>query len=173
MKKWSDHLTKEETRAFVGRLREGLSYDPETGLFTNLKRRTSCSVGTIVGGLNDQGYVMISFEGRGHRAHCLAFAYMTGAFAPHEIDHKDRDRANNKWGNLRPATVAENKANTKVRVDNATGLKGVNKKRRRFAARIHISGQVLHLGVFDTAQDAHQAYLKAAKAHYGEFARAA
>jgi hypothetical protein len=42
------------------------------------------------------------------------------------IDHKDRNRQNNKLSNLRWATASENTKNTGLRKDNKTGHKGIS-----------------------------------------------
>jgi|SRR5262249_13953776 len=84
------------------RLREVLSYDPETGTFTwrvsGGGRRTSG-----VAGHHDRawkGYVCIAVDGRKYRAQRLAFLYMTGDWPPAQIDHINGDTSDNRWANL-------------------------------------------------------------------------
>ncbi|MCK4500883.1 HNH endonuclease [Candidatus Babeliales bacterium] len=77
------------------------------------------------------------------------------------VDHKDRNPANNSLNNLRLATRAQNAWNSKK--------KGVQKHRGRYRARITVNGKRISLGLYDTEQEAVDAYEKAAKEHHGEF----
>lgn len=43
----------------------------------------------------------------------------------YEVDHIDRDRANNDLSNLRLASKSDNRCNTGVRADSTSGIKGV------------------------------------------------
>lgn len=65
----------------------------------------------------------------------------------------------------------QNKANQKRRQDNKTGFKGVHPHGKRFYARTRIDGVYRHLGMFDTAEEASEAYKQATAAVHGEFAR--
>ena len=93
---------------------------------------------------------------------------MTGG-DPILIDHRDRNRLNNRWGNLRNATKAQNIVNSGVRNDNRLGLKGVRRNTRGYMARIFIDGRSNYLGTFSTPEAAHAAYCAAASARWGEF----
>jgi hypothetical protein len=95
---------------------------------------------------------------------------MTGSWPEADIDHINRDRADNRWENLRPATRGENLRNAKTRRHSRTGVKGVAAHGLRFAAYIRLEGKKKHLGVFDTADEAHAAYLASARENFGRFA---
>lgn len=88
------------------------------------------------------------------------------------VDHVDRDPLNNTLGNLWICTKWENAINSKVRSDNTTGFKGVCpiKSTGRYRAYISIGGKQKHLGVFDTAEKAAEAYAEAVVKLYGDFA---
>jgi len=96
-----------------------------------------------------------------------------GEPVPPIIDHKDHDRLNNRIGNLRAATMTQNKANTVVRRDSVSGLKGIKLSRsgKRYGARITHRGLSVYLGSFQTIEDAKHAYQEAADRLFGEFAR--
>jgi hypothetical protein len=61
------------------------------------------------------------------------------------------------------------------RKNNTSGFKGVtwHNVNLQWQARIAVGGKRKSLGYFNTPEEAHKAYCKAAKAHFGEFARVA
>ena len=158
-------------------LKKLLSYEPETGIFT-WKARASirmarAKVGARAGFLGASGYRYIKFQRKLYREHVLAHEFMLGPIANGiEIDHIDGDRSNNRWDNLRPATHQQNLANCKNRKNNTSGVKGVSRHvDGRWRAKIMVSGRTFHLGLFETIEDAGNAYAHAAKQYFGEFAR--
>lgn len=163
-------------------LKHLVHYDPETGIFTwlrraNAKRWNSRYEGKVAGfdwKLGNVTYRSIRIFDYPFLGHRLAFLYMTGAWPAHDVDHKDRDGTNNRWANLRPATKTQNAANTGPKKNNRTGLKGVSLCRRtgRFRATISVNRKQKTLGYFDTAAEAHEAYRAAAVERLGEYARA-
>src|SRR3972149_955610 len=87
---------------------------------------------------------------------------MMGEFPKGDIDHINGDRADNRIGNLRATSRSENMQNLKeAHKDNCTGHLGVFKKRHRFGAQIMVDGVKHKLGIYDTPQEAHEAYLEA------------
>lgn len=88
------------------------------------------------------------------------------------VDHRDRNRLNNKRRNLRAATNTENQCNKGPQSNNTSGFKGVSwhKKARKWSAQIRLHGKQKHLGLFELAKDAAQAYDTAARQLHGEFA---
>ena len=155
------------------RLRELLHYDPATGVFTRRVSRQGFNAHTVAGSLHKQsGYVIMGVDRRSYRAHRLAWLYMTGHW-PAELDHKNGDRSDNRWDNLREAGRTQNNANAKRREDNSSGFKGVSWDRAngRWRAYINVDGRQKHLGRFDAIESAAAAYSIAAKATFGEFAR--
>lgn len=155
-------------------IRDYLSYDPDTGVFTWIKvpgRRIK--IGYVAGRIDAYGYRTIKFRGRDYRAHHLAWLFVYGVWPDGDLDHKNNRRDDNWIDNLRPATNAQNHANQRCHRDNASGLKGVSidKRNGRYIARITVDGRKRHLGVFDDAEEAARAYDAAARQHFGEFAR--
>jgi len=154
------------------RLREALNYDPETGVFTWRIDTGRYPPGMVAGTLRSDGYRYIKVDGRGYLAHRLAWLHTTGTWPAQQIDHRDGDRANNRLGNLREATNAQNAANSRL---NAGKLlpKGVfyRASSGRYLANIRHGGKLRHLGTFTTAEQAHRAYQHAANMLHGEFAR--
>lgn len=161
----------------LDRLRDVLHYDAETGDFIWKKKLSNSSrIGDVAGATEPDGYRILSIDGRSYRAHRLVWYYIYGSEAPFEIDHIDGDRSNNRLSNLRLATKSQNRKNTKRHRDNKSGFKGVvfqkHTKKNPWRSVITYGGKSHHLGNFPTPEDAHAAYVRAARSTFGEFARA-
>lgn len=150
-----------------------LYYNPETGAFV-WKVRTGgrTGEGKAAGSTRRDGYHQVIIRGRPYLSHRLAWIYMTGEWPSSFIDHKDGIRNNNQWANLRLATRAQNGQNMRIKRVTASGLKGVTpvSKSNKFQARIRADGKSRNLGCFDTAEEAHEAYMAKALELFGEFA---
>jgi hypothetical protein len=153
------------------RLKELLVYNPDTGEFTNrVQRGPRGAIGALTGSLDKDGYNIIQIGGVKYRAGRLAFLYMIGRW-PVEVDHKDGVPANDWWDNLREATRSEQMANS-ARPIGASGLRGVkfDLKTSTWRSRVQCGNIREWLGPFDTAKEAHEAYLAATETAHGEFA---
>jgi len=109
----------------------------------------------------------------GQLMHRLILARKLGRelLATELCDHADGDTFNNQRSNLRVATNTQNNVNSRVYKNNKLGVKGVRQtKRGKFEARIRVNKKLITLGYFDTSEEAHEAYVTAAKKHHGEFA---
>lgn len=97
----------------------------------------------------------IAFNGARLSVWQLAFLIMKG-YIPGEIDHKDRDRTNNKWINLKDVTHSENLHNRPKQINNTSGYKGVNyrKDRGKYRYFLTIEGKTYTKCIFDSAYDA-------------------
>lgn len=161
------------------RVREMIIYDPNTGRFTwKISRHGPRSkIGDEAGSVHrsTSGYRTLCLDGVVYHANRIAWLYMTGEWPSGVVDHKDLDRANNRWSNLRDADWSQSRINTPVGKNNTSGLKGVSKRKDRdkWYASISFQGKQFCLGYFETAQEAHAAYMTRAQELYGEFARAA
>lgn len=87
-------------------------------------------------------------------------------------DHIDGDGLNNDDGNMRECTKSENAMNSKKRIDNTSGYRGVSldKPSGKWKSYIVINNKYNHLGYFLTAEESARAYNKAAVELFGEFA---
>jgi hypothetical protein len=132
-----------------------LDYNSETGEWfwkTKLKAGGKCS----------QGYWRIKIDQKSYKAHRLAWLYAFGKFPQSQIDHVNGNRSDNRLCNLRLASNAENQMNrAKAAVTNNSGFLGVNfnKVVGKFAARIQSNGKRIHIGYFDSPEDASSAYI--------------
>jgi len=77
------------------------------------------------------------------------------------IDHIDGNKLNNSIENLRITNNSGNQQNKK-------NVKGYHfdKKLNKYKAYIMVNGKKIHLGLFDTKEDAHNAYLNAKKIYH-------
>ncbi len=151
-----DYLEKAH-RMNQHRLQELMSYEPATGKFIWLDRPNAPMFrygGKEAGSVNNKGYVSICVEEKRYLAHRLAWLYMTGVWPSHEIDHRNRDKQDNSWINLCDASHIENCHNKGIASNNTSGARGVSKHRNKWQARIRINYKLIHLGVFDTYEDA-------------------
>lgn len=138
-------------------------YNPITGLFTRLQAPNWGRVGDVAGCTSrSTGYVQIKYKYKKYLAHRLAFLYMTGSFPEFEVDHRNGVRSDNRWMNLRESTRPENAHNIGgAKATSKTGVLGIYKSGGKFAARIGVNNTRTYLGTFDTAADAHAAYMRA------------
>ena len=87
-------------------------------------------------------------------------------------DHINQDKLDNRKSNLRICLTSENMANRGKQKNNTSGFKGVfwSINADRWRAQITHKRKAIHLGLFDTPEDAAKAYNKAAMEIYGEYA---
>lgn len=152
-------------------LKELLHYDPDTGIFTWLKPSQGRRKNRIAGCLNNNGYRVIRINKKLYLAHRLSWLYMTGEFPINEIDHKNMNKNDNRWDNLRKATHSQNQMNSKKYKNCKSGFKGVcwHKRDKKWEASIKKNGIQKHLGYFNTPEEASEVYKKAAKKIHGDF----
>lgn len=151
------------------RLKELLDYNPETGLVTRLVCTANRhKVGEIVGAKGARGYLQATIYSKKYMLHRLIWLWVHGVWPTNDVDHRDRNRANNKLGNLREATRSENNHNSGLSRANWSGFKGVawDKNRCLWVATICAAGKSHRLGRFKTPEAASEAYLAAKKIYH-------
>jgi hypothetical protein len=140
-------------------LKSLVSYSPETGEFTRLKGTgKGAAKGAVTKGCVDKstGYRKICIQGKQLYAHRVAWLYMTGQWPEDQIDHKNMDRADNKFDNLRQANNAENNQRSRARADSKTKVLGVcwHKKAEKYVAQIKHQGNAIYLGLHNSIESA-------------------
>ncbi len=144
------------------KLKELLSYDAASGVFTWKKSRGRCSAGAVAGSLFSNGYVRVHFLKRDQLAHRLAWLYVYGDWPKCEIDHIDGNKQNNSISNLRECSSAENKQN-RVSSGRTSKHLGVSWSTRdkAWVSKITVDGKSYGLGYFKDELQAAEAYKKA------------
>lgn len=158
-----------------------VTYDPETGVFT-WKRREELTrfdrmfnkqfAGRECGRIGKIGYRLIGFrhEGKHHTllAHRLTWLIVYGKIPNGEIDHINRNRADNRISNLRDVHRPINQRNASRRVDNTSGVTGVawDKNSGKWLAQASIDGRPRYIGRFTCIREAESA-VKAFRAKHG------
>ena len=160
----NDKITHDQLRGII-------SYDPDTGIFLWIKARGGKRAGSIAGHVNNCGYLIIRINGIGYMAHRLAYLYMTGSFPIERTDHKDLDKTNNRWNNIREATSSENVFNISTPCNNTSGYKGVyyDKNHSRWVAQGAINNKQIYIGSSKDIEVAKEIRRTWAKEHHGEF----
>lgn len=159
-------------------VRSILDYDPKTGIF-HWRYRHDCPqkwntryAGRIAGTAKGAGYHWIQVKGPvAYAAHRLAWLYVTGAWPPEQIDHKNGNRSDNRIANLRPATNSNNSCHKRIQSNNTSGFVGVcfNTQIGKWEARINIKRKCIYRAFFRTAEAAHEARQIALPLAHGEF----
>lgn len=158
----------------VERLKTLVHYDPETGTFTAAcDRPGGIMTGQRLGWKSGKGYIYIMLDRRNYKANRLAWLYMKGYWPPHQVDHINHDKADDRWANLRAATNQENQRNIrKPRKDNGSGVRGVGWHKRigKWQASIRVDGRLVALGYFESIDAAAKVRRDAELRLFGEFA---
>lgn len=87
-----------------------------------------------------------------------------------QIDHIDGNGLNNQKSNLRICTNKQNMHNNSNLRNGKSGYKGVSYYRGKIRAQIQPDNKYIHLGYFNTLEEAARAYDEKAKELFGEFA---
>ena len=92
------------------------------------------------------------------------------------LDHKDGNKLNMQKSNLRPATQLQNVRNQKKTTSpTSSRFKGVSRykysKTKHWIASITVNYKHIHIGVFETEEEAALAYNEKAVEYFGEFAK--
>ena len=145
------------------RLKEVLDYNPETGAFTRRLKQSGVSQGKISGSLTNEGYLVTSIDNKLHKCHRLVWLYMTGMWPTGQIDHKNGNKSDNRFNNLRDVAKQQNTENQRKaqRSNKSTGVLGTWRNGSGFAARINHNNSKVYLGTFATLEEASAAYVAA------------
>lgn len=163
-------------------IRENLRYDPETGYLwwikesdhrVGKKRDLDKSADYIH---KNSGYVNVNLSLTGgqfpYRAHRVAWFLHYGSWPDKSLDHINGIKTDNRIENLRPATQQENDRNRKAYKGCSSKYKGVSwsKSCQKWKSYIRSNQRQEHLGIYSSEEEAAQAYDKAARERFGDYA---
>lgn len=165
--------------ATIEDVRRALDYDKATG---QLRWRVRDDVpkewntrhaGKIAGAICEfhggRLYITVRLNGVAYLGHRLIWFHVTGTWPAEEVDHRDGDGLNNKWGNLRESTRTQNLCNKFAQKNSQSGIKGIGRHGNRWRARITANG-LTATETFESLEDAKAWHAKMEKMLHGEFA---
>ena len=119
----------------VERFKEAFEYHEDGYLLWKIAASTKTRIGSRAGSLG-KVYWRVKLDGHEWYIHQVVFAIHHGC-TPDQVDHWDRNKRNNKFGNLHDATRSENQRNRGPTRRNVTGVKGVvpSPTKGKFTAR--------------------------------------
>ena len=116
------------------------------------------------------GYRCISIENKRYYEHRLVWLYHYGYLPDCQIDHINQIKDDNRIENLRlcPRNDIDNSQNQSIQKNNTSGHIGVYKSptKGKWCAEIKVNKQRLHLGTFNTYDDAVKARIEAEIKHF-------
>jgi hypothetical protein len=137
-----------------------LTYDPDTGVFMRDGKRSGYS--------HHSGYRYIGVDNEKIIEHRLAWFYVHGVWPAEDLAHINRVRSDNRIANLREVSRSENCQNQPIRRTNKSGVTGVyyHKVSGKWAVSINVNRRQIHLGVYDTVEEAISVRRAAEIKHY-------
>jgi hypothetical protein len=160
----------------IERLLELMDFDAEAGSFTwkgkphPRNKHAGKKAGTTVIS-NGKTYWQIKIDGKYYKRGRLVFFLTHGRMPMPCVDHRDGDSLHDVPDNLREATVTQNAWNHpphKRRIQLPMGVRTISSG--RFQARINYNKKQIHLGAYDTPEEAHEVYMAKRRELFQEFA---
>ena len=166
-------------------LLECFRYEPETGLlywkerplyhFDGSERKmntfNNSKANTVVSEIHND-YIYVAIDSVRYRVHRVIWKLYHGTEPGETIDHINGIRNDNRISNLRLASFLENSQNVvNLKKNNKSGYVGVcwHEKAGKWRATFSYKGDTMHLGLFDTAYEAHLVREAKAREMQGEF----
>lgn len=145
MGKLDSLLTYEEAKRIF-------TYDPETG-FVRQRGYKFAKWKTTT------GYIKTLYKGKRLAVHRIVWLLHKGEWPKGEIDHINRNRADNRIENLRDVPKHINASNR----PDAASMTGTtwHPEKNKWKAKIQNNNKYIHIGYFNTQIEAHEAYLRA------------
>lgn len=158
----------------AARLREVIHYDPDTGVFTRKVRlaqrhHAGDRADTVITSEKMRGYRRVSLFSQRYLAHRVAWLYVHGVWPEKHLDHINGDKGDNRIVNLREADDQLNIENIRVpKASNSCGFLGVvlHKQSGIWRARLQVNKVGIHIGMYATPEEAHEAYVIAKRKYH-------
>ena len=147
----------------IQKMEEKYIIDVENGLIKhkniNFTRKIGCK--------RPNGYIGFRFNYIDYRVNRIILTKFLGReIKPdYKADHINHNKSDNRISNLRELSNQENTQHQQLSSRNTSGFKGVcwNKDNKKWRAEIRLNNKTLHLGYFDTAELAYEAWKKKAQ----------
>jgi hypothetical protein len=136
-------------------IKKGYTCNPETGEVFGIR-------GGVLANKNADGYAIINLksDSKRYRIYSHQFIwYVANKEVAEFIDHINRNKSDNRIANLRSVSIQENNFNI-------TGKGYWLESSGKYTASIRLDNKKMHLGTFDTSDEAHKAYLDAKKIYH-------
>lgn len=149
-----------------------MSYNPTTGdlMWIAPVKNLKTPLHTPLTATPTKQYIAIKFKGKSYLGHRVAWFLHTGEQPSETIDHINEDGSDNRFLNLRIATISQNNCNRSKTRANTSGYKGVVKTgHSSWQATICKDRKSTHLGTFSSPELAYEAYCQAAEKLHQEF----
>jgi hypothetical protein len=132
------------------------------------KPKGDMEAGTVTTG----GYKKITYQQKKYYVHRIVYLLEHG-YMPNLIDHIDGNSLNNKIENLRQSDKSKNACNSKLRVDNSSGHKGViwHKKTKKWMVRVQKNIKSNYVGLYEDFELACLVSNEARNLYHGNYAR--
>lgn len=152
-----------------------IDIDPISGIVRwKVKRKPRINPGDIAGNRNSStGYWEIKFNGKIYKRHRLIYWFVNKTLPDHPmvIDHIKGVEFGDGVDNLQIATRQQNNQKTKQSKKNSSGFRGVSFKSEngKWVAQCSINGKRVHIGLYDSPEDASVAYEEKCSELKGKF----
>ena len=155
-------------------VRQLFNYDPDTGSLTwKVRKGPRAMIGDEAGYTTNNGYRNIIIDQKCYKAHRICWLWIFGTWPKDQLDHINNKKSDNRLCNIRAATNSQNLCNRGKTKNNRSGYKGVwfHKHVGKYTGKIGYKGKHIHLGYFDTPEQAAIAYDIVGRILHGRFFR--
>jgi hypothetical protein len=140
--------------------------------FGNVRNDTTNRI--LKPGINSRGYCYVNLCNNNKKQNMTIHRLIALAFIPNPdnkkcIDHIDNSKINNNINNLRWVTYSENNMNRSMHCNNSSGFKGISwiKTSNKWSSQIRIDDINIHLGLYNTKEQAAKARVKRVEQAFG------
>ena len=134
-------------------------------------RSNRVKIGQQFGCYHVRGYRDGRLKGKLYKEHRLIWLYHYGVWPKDQLDHINGIKDDNRIENLREASHQQNMFNRKS-YGKTSKYKGVSwhKQRKKWVAQYHYKRKVYHIGLYETEEEAAEAYRKATEHLHKDYA---
>lgn len=144
----------------VETIKKYLKYNDD-GTLTRILNYGSCTrpLNEKIGTYDKDGYLNTKIIGKTFKIHRLIWFMVRGEWPVGQIDHINGVKDDNRIENLRIVTNRQNCQNWKVHRNGSLVGAQYHKASKKWRSRIYIDGVSVYLGLFETKEEAHRAYM--------------